>query len=185
MKSLEAVKAVFAHIQDEPVVHATGYISRFGQAAKDRPENFYMIGSMGMTSSIALGIALAKPGRKIVALDGDGAVLMNLGQLATIGALKPENFIHIVIDNASYESTGGQTSHTQTVKLEDIAKSAGYRYTKRVRTRWGLDRVMKKALTAKGPVFILIRTSSETAAPPPRVLATPEEITQNFSKSLR
>ncbi len=185
MKSLDAVKTVFAHVNNEPVIHATGYISRYGQAAKDRPENFYMIGSMGMTSSIALGIALSKPGQKVVALDGDGAVLMNLGQLATIGALKPENFLHIVIDNASYESTGGQVSHTKTVKLEKIAKSAGYRWAKRVRTRWGLNRAMKKILAVKGPAFLLVRTKYDASAPPPRIVATPEEITASFSESLR
>ena len=185
MKSQDAVKTVFSYIKNEPVVHATGFISRFGQAAKDRPENFYMIGSMGLASSIALGVALCKPSQKIIALDGDGAVLMNLGTLATVGALKPENFIHLVIDNAGYESTGGQASHTKSVKLENIAKSAGYRYAKRVRTRFGLNRQMRKILNKKGPIFLLIRTSLDASAPPPRVQAAPEEITANFSRSIR
>lgn len=185
MKSLEAVKVVFSHIQDQPVVHATGYISRFGQAAKDRPENFYMIGSMGMTSSIALGIAVSKPAKKVVALDGDGAVLMNLGALASVGSVKPENFYHVVIDNESYESTGGQPSDSKKVRLDKIARSAGYRWAKCVRTKWGLAREMKKLFSVKGPAFLLVKTSPDAAAPPPRVHATPEEITRNFSGSLK
>lgn len=185
MKSLEAVKMVFSYIKDEPVVHATGYISRFGQAAKDRPENFYMIGSMGMTSSIALGVAVSKPGKKVVALDGDGAVLMNLGTLTSVGSVKPENFYHIVIDNESYESTGGQASDSKKVRLDKIARSAGYRWAGIVRTKWGLDLQMKKLFARKGPAFLLVKTASDTAAPPPRVHATPEEITRNFSSSLK
>lgn len=185
MKSLEAVKTVFNHIHDQPVVHATGFISRFGQAAKDRPENFYMIGSMGMTASIALGVAVSKPGKKVVALDGDGAVLMNLGALASVGAVKPENYYHIVIDNESYESTGGQPSDSKRVRLDKIAKSAGYRWAKCVRTKWGLEREMKNLFKLKGPAFLLVKTVTDTAAPPPRIHATPEEITQNFSGSLK
>src|SRR5207248_1815831 len=108
--------------------------------------------SMGMASSIALGIALSKPQKKIIALDGDGAVLMNMGTLATVGALKPANFVHLEIDNARYESTGGQPSLTHRVKLEKIAESAGYSYAKRVTTVAGLDRELRLSLAKKGPV---------------------------------
>src|SRR3989338_9850814 len=84
MTSKKALEIIFSFIKKEAVIHATGYICRASQAVKDRPENFYMIGSMGIASSITLGVAIAKPKQKVIVLDGDGAVLMNMGSLATI-----------------------------------------------------------------------------------------------------
>ena len=183
--SRQAIETLYSTIQSEPVVCATGYISRSAQGAKDRQENFYMIGSMGLASSIALGVALCKPHKKVIALDGDGAVLMNLGNLATVGALKPKNFIHVVIDNGGYESTGNQPSHATLVPLEKIAQSAGYAYSRRVDHPAGLKKEMAAALSKKGPAFILVKVSSDTAPPSPRVHLAPEVITENFSKCLR
>ena len=179
------MEVIFKHLKDEPVVHATGYICRTAQAVADRPQNFYMIGSMGMASSIALGIALSRPGKKVVALDGDGAVLMNLGSLPSVGALKADNFIHIVIDNGCYESTGSQPSYSKTVKLEDIAKASGYRYARRVSTAAALKREMRALMTRKGPSFLLVRVGADRSAPAPRVTALPDAITRNFSGCLR
>lgn len=184
MTSKEAVSIVYSFLTNEPVVNATGYLCRVSQAVADRPGNFYMIGSMGMASSIALGIALSKPRKKVIALDGDGAVLMNLGALPVAGTLKPENFIHVVIDNASYESTGGQPSFTQTIKLEAIAKASGYRHVARVSTPKALRRAMPAVLKRKGPSFLLVRVTTDPSTPPPRVVLGPEEITAGFSKSL-
>ncbi|MBI3316343.1 MAG: sulfopyruvate decarboxylase subunit beta [Candidatus Omnitrophica bacterium] len=185
MTSGEAVKIIYSHIKKEPVVLATGYLCRAAQAVGDRPENFYMIGSMGMASPIALGIALSKPRIKILALDGDGAVLMNLGTLPVIGALKPANFFHLVIDNESYESTGGQPSYTAIVALEKIALASGYRTAKRVTSPGALRSAIKKLLSqTKGPAFLLVKTKEGPGCPPPRIQADPAEITRRFSESL-
>ena len=181
----QAIEIFYSFIKSEPVVCATGYISRSAQAAKDRLENFYMIGSMGLTSSIALGVALSKPRKKVIALDGDGAVLMNLGNLVTVGALKPENFIHVVLDNGGYESTGDQPSHAAAVPLDKIAQSAGYSYVRRVENSEALKKEVAAALSKKGPVFLLVKVVSDAAPPAPRVHASPEVITENFSKGLR
>ncbi len=184
MTSKEAVAILYSFLKKEPVINATGYLCRVSQAVADRPENFYMIGSMGMASSIALGVAVSKPKKKVIALDGDGAVLMNLGALPLVGVLKPENFIHIVIDNAAYESTGGQPSYTQTVKLEAIAKSSGYRYAERVSTPAAMKRAVPAILKREGPSFLLVRVAQDASDPSPRVVLEPDEITTVFSKSL-
>jgi thiamine pyrophosphate-dependent acetolactate synthase large subunit-like protein len=183
--SRDAVRILFSFLRNEPVVHATGYIARLAQDAAPRASNFYMIGSMGMASSIALGIALAKPRRRVVALDGDGAVLMNLGNLAAVGALGCPNFVHVVLDNACYESTGSQPTFTRRVKLEALARSSGYRYARRVSTPAALRREVPRALRAKGPAFLLVRVGRDPGAPAPRIVPAPEEITRSFSASLR
>ena len=185
MTSYQAVEIFFSFIKDEPVVCATGYIARSAQKAKDRLENFYVIGSMGLASSIALGVALSKPRRKVIALDGDGAALMNLGSFATVGALKPANFIHVVIDNGVYESTGNQPSSSSSVALDKIAQSAGYAHARRVDNSEALKKEMSSILSKSGPSFLLVKVSPDTAPAAPRVHAAPEVITENFSKCLR
>ena len=89
--------------------------------------NFYMIGSMGLASSIGLGVALKNTKKRIFVFDGDGNILMNLGSLITIGTIKPKNLVHIIFDNNSHESTGGQPTATNKIQLTKIAKSANYR----------------------------------------------------------
>jgi len=128
-----AAGAVLELLTDELVVVCNGFLSREVFALRDRPENFYMIGSMGQAPAIGLGLALAQPRRKVVVLDGDGNVLMALGTLATVGALAPKNFVHIVFDNEVYGSTGNQPTLSRTVRLEQMAKAAGYRNVERVR----------------------------------------------------
>jgi thiamine pyrophosphate-dependent acetolactate synthase large subunit-like protein len=125
MKLAEALGVVIPLLQDELVVHANGFISRESFNLEDRLGNFYMIGSMGLASSIGLGVAMNRPERRVVVFDGDGNVLMNMGSLALIGATQPQNFVHIVFDNEAYGSTGNQRSISAQVALEDIARSSG------------------------------------------------------------
>ena len=184
MNAQSSLEIIIHYLKEEPVVHATGFICRLSQAIKNRPQNFYMIGSMGMASSIALGIALHKPKTKIIALDGDGAVLMNMGTLAMVGALKPSNFLHIVIDNESYESTGNQPTYSQTIPLEKIAKASGYVNTQCVINPAQLKKSLVSFLKIKGPSFLLVKVTSGITTPPPRIAASPEEITRTFSETL-
>ncbi|OGW91362.1 MAG: hypothetical protein A3D28_00285 [Omnitrophica bacterium RIFCSPHIGHO2_02_FULL_63_14] len=185
MTGREAVAIAMSLFKDEPVVYATGFIARNAQAARRRPEDFYMIGSMGIASSIAQGIALAKPRRKVIALDGDGAVLMNLGALPTAGALNIKNFIHIVIDNGSYESTGGQPSFSRSVALERVARSSGYRHAGCVSTPAALKKTLRRLLKSSGPSFLLVKVTNDKLPPEPRVIDEPEVITERFSRSIR
>ena len=113
-------------VGDSPVVSANGFISRDVFTAKDKKTNFYMIGSMGLASSIGLGIALKKPRKKIFVFDGDGNILMNLGSLVTIGSLQPNNLVHIIFDNKIHESTGGQPTFAEKIDISKIAKMTNY-----------------------------------------------------------
>ncbi|MBK7363128.1 MAG: sulfopyruvate decarboxylase subunit beta [Micavibrio sp.] len=184
MNAKEALTAIYAFIKEEPVILATGFIARTAQSVKERDANFYVIGSMGMVASLASGIAIVRPGKKVIGIDGDGAVLMNLGALPTAAALGLKNFIHIVLDNAAYESTGAQPSFTKTVKLEAIAKASGYANALRVSNAAGIKKAMPKLLKTNGPSFLLVRVTNEAGSPAPRVEATPEEMTRRFSKCL-
>ncbi|MGH8006274.1 MAG: thiamine pyrophosphate-dependent enzyme, partial [Candidatus Binatia bacterium] len=139
MKLAEALAVIVPLLRDELVVHANGFISRESFNLDDRPGNFYMIGSMGLASSIALGVALNRPDRRVVVFDGDGNVLMNLGAVALIGACQPRNLVHIVFDNEVYGSTGNQRTISAQVALEEIARSAGYRLVQRVETTASLQ----------------------------------------------
>ena len=95
-------------IKDDPIISANGFISRELFNAYEKNSNFYMIGSMGLASSIGLGVSLKNPKKLIYVFDGDGNILMNLGSMTTIGKLKPKNLVHIIFDNQIHESTGGQ-----------------------------------------------------------------------------
>lgn len=125
MKRRDAIEKIIELIDDELIVCNIGFPSRELYDISDREENFYMIGSMGLASSIGLGLALSKPERNIVVIDGDGALLMNLGALVTINACKPRNLTWIVINNGAYGSTGNQETYAKDLNLSQIASSVG------------------------------------------------------------
>ena len=164
-------------------VHANGYVSRAGYAARDREECFYMIGSMGLAASIGLGLALARPDRRVLVLDGDGNVLMNPGALASIGAAAPPNLHHVCFDNGAHASTGGQRTISDRVRLEEVARACGYRWSGRVET---LDAVTAEAFLAReGPAFLLVRIALGPPGPPgPRVPHAPEAMTARLRRAL-
>jgi sulfopyruvate decarboxylase subunit beta len=157
MKLAEALAVIIPLLHEELVVHANGFISRESFNLSDRPGNFYMIGSMGLASSIALGVALNRPDRRVVVFDGDGNVLMNLGSVALIGATQPHNLLHVVFDNEVYGSTGNQRTISAQVPLEEMARSAGYSQVQRVDTAIALRTVAQEFLARPGPSFLLIK----------------------------
>src|ERR1051325_9320093 len=110
MNRLEATRIVVEHAAESAIVASLGHPAYDLFAAGDRPRNFYTWGSMGLASSIGLGIALAQPDVRVIVLDGDGSLLMNLGSLATIGLLRPRNLTVVVMDNERYATTGGQAT---------------------------------------------------------------------------
>jgi len=178
----QAIGAVLGLLTDELVVVCNGFPSREACAYRDRPENFYMIGSMGLAPAIGLGVALAQPRRKVVVFDGDGNVLMALGTLATVGALQPKNFVHIVFDNETYGSTGNQPTLSRTVRLDQVAKAAGYRRVERVRELDDAVYEAKTMLKEDGPSFLLIKVS-ELADDVGRVEIEPAAMTERFRKA--
>ena len=179
----QAIGALLELLTDHPVIICNGFPSREAFKLADRPTNFYMIGSMGVTAAIGVGVALSKPGKKVVVFDGDGNVLMGMGTLATVGALKPKNFIHVVFDNEVYGSTGNQPSFSRVVRLDQVAKAAGYVNVERAWEREDVVYEFKDMLEKDGPSFLLIKVNefSESAD---RVLIEPADITQRFKKAL-
>ncbi len=176
MTRREAVGIVLSELSpDRFVVLTTGMISREAAAA-DRPGHFYMVGSMGLASSIALGVALAQPGRPVAAVDGDGSALMNLGSLAMVAYHGPERFLHIVLDNEAYESTGGQPSVSARTPLEAVARAAGYPHARRVSTAEELARAVRELGEARGPAFLLVKVGIEEGTHVPRVPLSPIEL---------
>lgn len=185
MTTREAIELVAKQLKSEPVVCTTGYTCRDVQAVADRPENFYMIGSMGLAASIGLGVAQVQPQKKVVVFDGDGALLMGLGNLALTGTLKPKNFIHVVFDNEVFASTGNQPTHSSAVDLDALAKASGYASVQRVQTPDEVKAAWAQAQSAAGPAFILIKCEPNMGPPKERIRWSPEEMTQRFSHALR
>ena len=125
MNRYELIETLVPVLKDALVVCNIGIPSQELFSIRDRENHFYMLGSMGLCSSISLGLALTT-NKSVVALEGDGALLMNLGTLATIGNRAPDNLILLVIDNGSYGSTGDQATYTsEATSLADMARGGG------------------------------------------------------------
>jgi len=122
------LREVVAHtsVEATAVLASTGFCGRELFAVDDRANQLYMVGSMGCVLPLALGLALARPDLKVLALDGDGAALMRLGAFATAGAYGPPNLLHLLIDNGAHDSTGGQATVSPVISFADIAAGCGY-----------------------------------------------------------
>jgi sulfopyruvate decarboxylase subunit beta len=179
----QAMAALLEVLTDQPVIVCNGFPSREAQKIADRPTHFYMIGSMGNAAAIGLGVALAKPAKQVVVFDGDGNVLMGMGTLATIGALKPKNFVHVVFDNEVYGSTGNQPTISNVVPLEKVAKAAGYLHVERVLDRDDLLYEFKDLLKRDGPSMLLIKVNEFVEAAG-RIVLEPAALTARFMKAI-
>lgn len=181
MTRAEAVARVADRIQpDVLTVACNGMIGRELHAHGDRPSQFYMIGSMGLASSVGLGLALARPSRTVVVFDGDGNVLMGLGALASVAAEAPANFYHVVFDNAVHASTGGQRTISDRVPLEDVALAAGYRHAQRVVEPAALDEAIDALLDGPGPAMLLVEVARGNVPGIGRVAPSPAVLTARF-----
>lgn len=137
---LQTLETVLSAISNDAIVIATtGKTGRELFEMEDRPQFFYMVGSMGCASAIGLGLALACPEKRIIVLDGDGALLMRMGNLATNGFYAPANLCHILLDNGVHDSTGGQSTVSGYVDFAAIAAACGYNRIVNVNTRLTLD----------------------------------------------
>ena len=179
----QAMAALLELLTDQPVIVCNGFSSREAHKIADRPTHFYMIGSMGNAAAIGLGVALAKPAKQVIVFDGDGNVLMGMGTLATVGALKPKNFIHVVFDNEVYGTTGNQPTISNVVPLEKVAKAAGYAHVERVLDREDLLFEFKDLLKQDGPSMLLVKVN-EFVEDAGRVLHEPSAITARFMKAI-
>jgi sulfopyruvate decarboxylase subunit beta len=158
-----------------------GYPSRELYACKDRRENFYMLGSMGLASSIGLGLAIAQPGRRVMVLDGDGSVLMNLGTLTTIAHHAPDNYLLVILDNCCYGSTGSQPSCTAgRTDLAAMAEAAGVEKVRRASNSSELKEALESGLEDGGVVAVRVDPGN---AQVPVIALSPPEILRRFRRS--
>jgi len=169
MNRLDATRIVVELAGDGPIIASLGHPAYDLFAAGDRPQNLYTWGSMGLASSIGLGLALARPDCRVFVLDGDGSLLMNLGSLATIGLLRPANLVLIVMDNEEYATTGGQKTPTaRGADLEAAARAMGIAATATVRTAKDLRTTIDRRAVSPAPLVIVAKVSeSPPIAKPP------------------
>jgi thiamine pyrophosphate-dependent acetolactate synthase large subunit-like protein len=169
MTRLEATRRLVEALDGQPVVASLGHPAYDLFAAGDRHANFYTWGSMGLASSIGLGLAMARPESQVFVLDGDGSLLMNLGSLATIGWVQQANLVLIVWDNGEYGTTGGQeTATARGADLEAAARSMGVLATMTVRSLEEFDYAIGRARNEPGPWVIVAKVaeSAPTVKPP-------------------
>jgi len=162
---LEATRWLVEQLSDEPVIASCGN-PKFDlfTAAEKRNANFYMWNSMGMASSLGLGLAMARPDKKVIVLDGDGAILMNLNSLTTAAGKAPANLVHIIWDNAQYQITGGQPTHTGgNADIEAIARGAGFEHALTVDTLAAFKEALAGILSQPGPWILVAKTDSSKA----------------------
>ena len=160
----EIIRHIVKVSGEDPIISTTGKASRElfeirvsnGQSHK---RDFLTVGSMGHSSSIALGVAINKPEKKIWCIDGDGAALMHMGALAVIGSIRPKNLVHIVINNGAHETVGGMPTVTSEIDLIGVARACGYEYVLTASTRDDLDKVLEEAKGSDGLFFIEIKSS--------------------------
>jgi len=143
---------------EEAVIGGIGNTNFDLWAAGHRPQNFYMLGSMGLAFPIALGVALAQPARRIFALEGDGSLLMQLGCLSTIAVLKPKNLVMVVMDNGLYQITGSQPTPASSVAdIVAIAVASGLTDSAWAADEDDFERLVDQSLSAAAPTLIGVR----------------------------
>ena len=182
MNRKDAIRVIANYVKDNPIISANGFISRDLFNTYEKKSNFYMIGSMGLASSIGLGVALKNKKKLVYVFDGDGNILMNLGSLTTIGKMKPKNFVHILFDNQIHESTGGQYTNSKNVELEKIAQCANYK-TFVANNKKELEQIIKKIKFGLGPILLKINIG-KTKKIGKRIDIEPTKIKSRFQESL-
>ena len=186
----EIIRHIAAATGEDPVVSTTGKASRElfeireanGQSHK---YDFLTVGSMGHSSSIALGVALNKPEQRIWCVDGDGAVLMHMGAMAVVGANKPKNMVHVVINNGAHETVGGMPTVAGTVDLVAVAKACGYPYAVSVDNFGDLDKELSSAKERGALSLIEVKCSIGARDDLGRPTTTALENKENFMKYLQ
>ena len=189
MNREEIIRHIVAASGEDPIVSTTGKASRElfeiraanGQSHK---YDFLTVGSMGHSSSIALGVALNQPYRRVWCIDGDGAVLMHMGAMAVIGAYKPENLIHVVINNEAHETVGGMPTVAGHTDLVAVAKACGYPYAARVERFEDLDRELAAAKARRALTFLEVKAALGARADLGRPTTTALENKKNFMRCL-
>ena len=183
MNRINAMQEIVKYTKNSIIISANGFISRDLHFLNEKDSNFYMIGSMGLASSIGLGVAIKNPKKQIFVFDGDGNILMNLGSLTTIGMTEPKNLVHVIFDNSSHESTGGQPTVTNKTQLSKIAKSVNYKVFQ-AKTKNQLVKILKKIKLVPGPIMVIVKIE-KSGVISKRINIEPIKIKNRFMNSLK
>ena len=170
---------------DEAIVATTGKTGRELFTVADRPNHIYVVGGMGTASAIGFGIAHAAPRQPVVVLDGDGAALMKLGNFATIGAYAPANLLHIVLDNQSHDSTGGQATVSGTLRFAEVAAAANYRHAHTAERPNDIRASLRFLREQAGPCLLQIKIRPGSPKTLGRPTIKPHEVKQRFMEWMR
>lgn len=187
----QALNLVMDCIPSEAIiVSTTGKLSRelyeYREAkGMSHQADFLTVGSMGHSSSIALGIALAKPDRKVFCFDGDGAFIMHMGAISNVGHLAPKNYIHLIFNNGAHESVGGQPTLGFDINTNAIVKAAGYKQTFEVSSPDAIHTAIEAALKTDGPTLIEIKVGINSRENLGRPKTTPIENKEAFMTNLK
>ena len=181
----EALRQIVARspVATSVLLASTGFCGRELYAVEDRPNHLYMVGSMGCVAPFALGLALARPDRQVIALDGDGAALMRMGAFATVGAYGPPNLLHLLLDNGMHESTGGQATVSPRISFADVAAACGYASS--IETD-DLAQIAEwlGAPALDGPRFACLLTRAGVSDELPRPSVAPEQVKVRLMRHL-
>ena len=172
-------------VGDEAIIATTGKTGRELFTISDRPNHLYVVGGMGTASAIGFGVAHALPRQPVVVIDGDGAALMKLGVLATIGFYQPPNFLHIVLDNESHDSTGGQQTASGTVRFAAIAAAANYRSAFAADRPEEIRETIRLLRHRPGPSLLHVKIQRGSPEKLGRPTVKPHEVKERFSEFLR
>jgi phosphonopyruvate decarboxylase len=177
----EALQVILENLRgDEAVLATTGKTGRELFTIADRPNHLYVVGGMGTASAIGFGVAQALPQQPVVVIDGDGAALMKLGSLATIGYYQPKNLLHILLDNESHDSTGGQRTVSGLVRFAEVAAAANYRNAWSLDARDDVAAAVKELRGKDGPSLLHIKIRSGSPEKLGRPTVKPHEVKERF-----
>ena len=183
INSLEATRFIVSQVTDEPIVASLGNAKYDLFLSGDRTQNFYLWNAMGLAVSVGLGVAMARPHQKVIVMDGDGALLMNLNALATSAVRSPKNLIHIVWNNRQHELTGGQPTATAfRTNLAEVASGAGIERCESVETQAAFEDVFLRAFQEPGPWLISAQTNGTRS--PGRPPKSPTYLKHRFRESM-
>jgi len=170
---------------DEAIVATTGKTGRELFTISDRPNHFYVVGGMGTASAIGFGVAHTLPRQPVVVIDGDGAALMKLGALATIGFYQASNLLHIILDNETHDSTGGQQTASGIVRFAALAAAANYRSAFAVDRPEEIREAVRLLSRRAGPSLLHVKIKPGSPANLGRPTVAPHEVKERFSQFLR
>ncbi|MGB0580985.1 MAG: phosphonopyruvate decarboxylase [Limisphaerales bacterium] len=181
----DALNAILENLNgDEAIIATTGKTGRELFTIADRENHIYIVGGMGTASGIGLGIAHSRPDQPVVVLDGDGAALMKMGALATVGYYQPKNLIHIILDNEQHDSTGGQQTVSGTTQFAQIAAACNYRRAIATDNPADLPGIIKGIRAQEGPSLLHLKIRPGSPSELGRPTVKPHQVKERFMQFL-